>query len=508
MARLFALTLALSAFFSLTCGTANAQFDALARRVPNDANAIVFIDVAKLMATPLAEKEGWATNAQEAFESGLLMIPPHVDRFVAAARIDLDSMEVPSHRYIFETNVDPDIAKLATSLNGTVDNFEGHPAAVLPGDYFAVKFSPQITVIGHPATRQDVAYYVRRVDNGSLKMSEYLEEAKSFAQANAPIIMALDLTHAVPRDLIRARLECLESIKGKNLDLDALADAVASVRGLTLGVSVTDAMVGSLKVDFEQDVSMLGDAAKPLLLEALGNRGMMIDELNDWKVESNGKTIRLIGTLEESGLRRIMSLIPVPPPIQHARQTAAQVPDEQAQKNLVVAASQNYFKSVDSLIQDLRRSRRGSSTRGQTAVFFDRYADRIDRLPSVNVDPYLVDFGQYVSGSLRNASGKVRTGLVSGTIAAQNVPTAYDFSTWWTPIGVVGPSYWGGGGGVYGWGGWEATPNVQATQNAQTRARFQAQVSGSMGANEIMAQIDKALGDTRRQMTQKFGVQF
>jgi hypothetical protein len=506
--RLLSLTLATAAALCAFGSTAHAQFSALARRVPNDANAIVFLDVARLMSTPLAEKEGWKANAQEAFESGLLMVPPNVDRFIASARIDFHTMEVPSNLFIFETTVDPDIAKLATSLSGTVDNFGGRPAATLPGDYFAVKFSPTISVIGHPAERQNVASYVRRVDNNSLRMSEYLQEAQTFAQTNAPLIMALDLTDAIPREVIRAKLETTESLKGKDLDLDALADAVASVRGLTLGVSVTDAMLGSLKVDFAEDVSMLGDAAKPLLLEVLANRGLMIDEIEGWKLESNGKSIRLIGTLEESGLRRIMSLIPVPPPLHHARETAAQVPDEQAQKNLVAAASQNYFKSIDSLIQDLRRSKRSSSTRGQTAVFYDRFADRIDRLPSLNVDPYLLDFGQYVSGSLRSASGTVRTGLVSGTIAAQNVPTAYDYSSWWNPIGVVGPSYWGGGGGVYGWGGWSATPNVQRTQNAQTVARFQAQVQGSMGANEIMAQINDALGQTRREMTQKHGVQF
>jgi hypothetical protein len=509
MIRLFYLTFALWTLTAAAGGTASAQFNSLARRVPNDTNAIVFIDVDKLMASPLAQKAGWKEDVQKAFESGLVMLPPNAKRFIAAARIDFHSMEVPSHLYIFETTIDPDVAKLAAALNGTVDNFGGHSAAVLPGDYFAVKFSSQISVIGHPARRQDVAYYVRRADNGSLRMSEYLEEAKSFAEANAPIIMALDLTDAVPRDVIRAQLESVDSLEGKNLDLDALAGALASIRGLTLGVTVNDDMTGSLKVDFGADVSMLGDAAKPFLLKVLADRGMMIDELNDWKVESDGTTIRLIGTLEESGMRRIMSLIPVPPPLQQARVDAANVPQDQAQERLNAAASQNYFKSVDSLIQDLKRSKSGSSTMGQSAAYFDRYADRIDRLPSQNVDPYLLDFGAFVSGSLRNGAQAVRGALVRGTIAEQNVPQQYDYYSWYNPIGVVaGNGYWGGGGGLYGWGGWEAIPNIQTTGQMQIKARVQEQVKGSMSANEIMAEIDKAAGDTRREMTKKFGTQF
>lgn len=509
MVRLFPFTFALWTLTAVIGGTANAQFNSLSRRVPNDANAIVFIDVEKLMASPLAESAGWKGDVQKAFESGLVMLPPNAERFIAAARIDFHTMNVPSHQYIFEMSAPPDVPKIAAALGGTVDNFDGHEAAVLPGNYFLVKFTPQLSVLGYPAVRQDVAYYVRRVDNGSLKMSEYLSEAEKFAETNAPIIMALDLGGALPPAAVRARLETMESLKGKNIDLDAAAAAVASIRGLTLGVNVGEEMTGSVKVDFASDVSVLGDAAKPLLLEALGRRGMMIDELNDWKVETNGKTVRLIGKLEASGLRRLMSLIPVPPPLQQARQAAEQVPQEQAQAKLAATASQNYFKSVSSLIDDLKDSKRGRSTMGQTAVFFDRYADRIDRLPTLNVDSYLLDYGAFVSGSLRNGSGAVRGAQVSGNLAAMNVDQQYDYSSWFNPIGVVAGNGWnGGGGGVYGWGGWEATPNVVRTSNMQIAARTQEQVKGNMSANQIMAEIDKATGDVRRQMTTKFGVQF
>jgi hypothetical protein len=509
MVRLFSLTFASLALTAAMGGTANAQFNSLSRRVPNDTNAIVFIDVEKLMASPLAEASGWKGDVQKAFESGLVMLPPNAERFIAAARIDFHSMEVPSHQYIFEMSAPPDVPKIAAALGGTVDNFDGHEAAVLPGDYFLVKFTPQLSVLGYPARRQEVAYYVRRVDNGSLKMSEYLAEAEKFVETNASIIMALDLGDALPRQLVRARLEAMESLKGKNLDLDAVANLVAGIRGLTLGVNVEKEMTGSVKVDFASDVSVLGDAAKPLLLEALARRGLMIDELNDWEVESNGNTVRLIGKLEASGLRRLMSLIPVPPPLQQARVAAEQVPQEQAQEKLAAAASQNYFKSVDSLIEDLKKSKSGRSTIGQSAAYFDRYADRIDRLPSVNVDPYLLDFGAYVSGSLRNGSQAVRGALVRSTIAEQNVPQQYNYYSWYNPIGVVaGNGYWGGGGGLYGWGGWEAIPDMRTTGQMQVKARVQQQVQGNMSANQIMAEIEKATGDTRREMTKKFGVQF
>ena len=54
---------------------------------------------------------------------------------------------------------------------------------------------------------------------------------------------------------------------------------------------------------------------------------------------------------------------------------------------------------------------------GQISVYFRNYARRIDRLPILNVDPELVDFGRWVSTSLREgqiavteAAGRSRIG--------------------------------------------------------------------------------------------------
>lgn len=80
-----------------------------------------------------------------------------------------------------------------------------------------------------------------------------------------------------------------------SFDLDQLAAALASIRGLTLGMTVTDQVYGKVKVDFDQDVPLTPELAKPLLLEALANHGAMIEEFTQWECAVSGKEITLGG---------------------------------------------------------------------------------------------------------------------------------------------------------------------------------------------------------------------
>ncbi len=97
------------------------------------------------------------------------------------------------------------------------------------------------------------------------------------------------------------------------LDLDKASQALASIRGVTFGGTVTDRRNGALRADFNEDISVIHDVAKPLLLEALCNHGMLINEFRDWNVQVSEKEVRLNGVLEDSGTRRLLSFLDAPP---------------------------------------------------------------------------------------------------------------------------------------------------------------------------------------------------
>jgi hypothetical protein len=71
---------------------ARAQFEPLAAKVPTSANAIVLLDGQRLLASPLAVREGWKEKYEQAFASGLVAIAPDTQRLVLASQIDYEFM--------------------------------------------------------------------------------------------------------------------------------------------------------------------------------------------------------------------------------------------------------------------------------------------------------------------------------------------------------------------------------------------------------------------------------
>ncbi|MCH7729083.1 MAG: hypothetical protein IH991_21765, partial [Planctomycetes bacterium] len=493
--------LILGLYTTLGANVAHAQFHDLTKRIPDGANTIILIDVDKLLNSPIGKKEGWRDQHLKAFEAGVAAVPPSATKFVKAAKLDFSTMDAEWEVSLLDLKYDPSIPKVALRYQGTIDNISGREVAVLPGDMYVVKFGPRFAAVGAPAKRQDVARWINRIYSNSLRgLSPYLAEAQKFAEASSPITMAIDLTHTFSPALVKERLQNSDALKGKDIDLDKLSEALSSIRGVSLGIAVRENRVGAIKVDFAKDVSILGDLAKPILLEALGNNGAMIEEFKDWDVRVTGKRIQITGTLYQSGMRRILSLLDPPPSL---RQAASQTSpnDPQAKQKLVVFASQTYYKSIVSLLGDLRADKAGRKTMGQISVWFGKYARRIDRLSMVNVDPDVLDYGKFVSESLRTGQAEVTGAAARSRVRQQQVPEQYDVQTYSVPIGVN----WRGS---YGWNGWTATPNRTRTGQLKAKVRSQERIRGSMSANLILQHIDNATSDIRRYMTQKYNVDF
>ncbi|MBA2114225.1 hypothetical protein [Bremerella alba] len=482
-----------------------AQFRELTKRIPDGANAILFVDVNKLQNSPLGKAHNWREKQEDAFEAGVESIPPQANTFVAAAKFDIRTKHPEWQVGLMELKYDPSLPKIAVRYQGTTDYISERPVAILPGDIYLVKFMENVVGYGMPAKRQDVAKWITRYyDNSLLGLSDYLAEAQTFADAGSPIIVALDLTHALSPQLVRTRLDSMETLKGKQVDLDQVAKVLASLRGISLGVTVQDSMVGAVKVDFAEDVTILKDFAKPLLLEILGNQGMMIDEIESWEETVSGNRIQLTGPLYASGLRRILSLVDTPPSLQEAKQKTAQKgegSEANEKKDLTIASSQIYYKSVVTMLDELRVKKKGRQTMGQISVWFDKYARKIDRLPIANVDPDLLDYGSYVSQSLRTGQSQVTDAAARSRIRQNDVPEQYDVTSYSTPIGAN----WSG---QYSWNGWVSTPDWQRTGSKMSNVRMEEQIRGAKSANDVMRDIENATASIRRHMTEKYGVEF
>jgi len=490
----------------------HAQFEELTLRLPNQSNMLILFDVEKIMASPIAQKEGWRENHENLASSGLLLIPPASTRFAMAASVDFEIGHSVWEAAVMDLQYEPSMPRVAAKYGGTVDEIAKLKAAMLPSDTCVVQFGKRIAGVMVPGNRQRVAQWVEQVYSANRvnPLSAYLREAENFAERNAQVIMALDLNHVYSRGAMRHAVGESAALKGKDVDLDALADVLASVKGITLGVSVKNNVTGAVKVDFEKDVSIMKDFAKELLLEALANHGAMINEFRDWKTTVTANRVMISGPLYQSGRQRIMSLVETPPGLQAKASASSEEGTEEQKKKLTALATQQYFNQLTQLVRDLLSQREGGQTSGQIGIWYQKYARRIDNLPILNVDKDLVDFGSHVSSQLRQSETAMKGIGARSAVRQSNLGN----------VSSVDYAYAGGGGYRYGrWGGWSGSGFAYGYRNdaqtalslkGQERARIETQerIRGNTSANLIMQGVEAEFGEMRRHLTEKYDVEF
>ena len=101
-----------------------------------------------------------------------------------------------------------------------------------------------------------------------------------------------------------------------------------------------------------------------------------------------------------------------------AKTAPAQSPSDPEQ--VVLETTQQYYKSVDHLLADLKSRKGEERTIGQIGVWFQSYANRVDRLPILNVDEEMLQYGQYVAQQLRNASMAIKGFGINKRVAEVN----------------------------------------------------------------------------------------
>jgi hypothetical protein len=507
MRRNFSNCCLLLAGLLLMARPANAQFDELARYVPSSANALVVVNVEKLMATPAAKTGRWAERRDTAFASGISFLPPDSKRAVLAKQFDLQ-MGVPLwEAAVLQIDHEPSMEKVVELTGGSLDKVANLPAVGLPEDAFVVKLGVRTAAFMAPANRQSVVRWMQEVlRQSSPQLSPYLTEAYAYAnEIGTPVILSLDLEDALPLNAIKARLaepEPKEFLAANKLDSGQVAQMLSGLRGLTLGITFTDKPFGKVKVDFRDNVPLSPQGAKAALVFALGIHGAMIDEFETWTPKVAGKQYTLEGNLGDSGIRRISSLFDRPPSLREKSYT----PQEQAKskEQLTVEASQAYFKKVVGLLDDLKETRDSSSNRTlpQIATWMNKYASKIDQLSVLHVDPELADYGAQVAEMLRGAYAALQSGAAQSRIRQANTEVQSNYYTYGATYGYT---YRYGADGAWGT---VAAPDIAGYKHEMARIRTEERTASGNQARDIVQGIKSLTAETRRKMTQKYEVDF
>lgn len=494
-------------------GRARAQFEHMIGRVPKEANALVLVNGDKIFSSPIAVKNNWQVNRKHMYESGVAFLPPAAKSGLLAAHIDFGFMVPLWELSLYELGRDVSVDEVVKHTRGTLDNVAGKQIIATHTDSFIVPVSSRIFGTIIPANRQLVARWLRDYQNAQTpNLSNYLTEAYGFAKNDGtPVILALDLEDIVTLDGAKSALRKADDLALSPEEVDSIAKVLASLKGIMFGITLRDAVFGKIKVDFYEDAAPLGKHGKQILLHVLSKQGAMIDELATWDAKVSGKQLTLEGFLTPSGARRLASLFHRPMTVsddqlaESSAPNAPRVPEE----SLVREASKKYFTNVTSLLHDLKVDSREFSTYGQTALWMDKYANKIDEQPVLNVDDELIKYGSFASESLRYGASTLRSSLNQASTAAKDVPTQYNTYTYGQTYGY---SYRYGllGGGMMPWGsyGYVNVPDIYATNAIKAKVRGTTERQGAISTREVMQNLQKATGEVRQKMTKKYMEEF
>jgi hypothetical protein len=481
------------------------QFGQLVARIPRSANAVVILNMEKILASPMGVREGWKENLTKAFEAGIMRVPPEATRFVLAEQLDFQFMEPLWEAAVMNVAETITMEQIAEELGGKVDSVSDFPAVALPRDAYLVQFAPNTFGAMAPANRQEVYRWTQELKSDQ-PSSPYLQGAAVYSDdAGTDIIVAIDLEGVVGVKDVAAYLNAIDLPDEAKKDLSSLAQLLSGVRGLRLGVRIGSEPFGKLAVDFRDNVSISPELAKALFLGILAEGGMGIRDLEGWKPAVSGKEVSLQGNLSRDGLRRVLSVVESPAPHDLGAQQAGKIVSASDAEGIKATKTLEHFNSVTTLLNDIKKDMSGNlANLASMALWFDKYARRIEALPILNVDEDLLEYSTYVARQLRNASGAVRgMGIRSGVRQHQITSAPGAGYTYYGSYRYGRYGGYGGGVAVY-----NPYNEARAVGQERRKVRYQERGAMAMDVHVIRDEVIQATNDIRREMTQRYQIEF
>jgi hypothetical protein len=145
----------------MATGSATANYYELLRRVPDSANAIILIDVERMLMSPIAMKEKWRDKANTS-DRETLHFPINSVRYMLASKLNaVANFEDLWDVALIESIDTVSLPYLSKMEGGYLDSVEGQQVAYSPRNAFFVSLTPKIVGASFPANRQDLGRWLR-----------------------------------------------------------------------------------------------------------------------------------------------------------------------------------------------------------------------------------------------------------------------------------------------------------------------------------------------------------
>jgi hypothetical protein len=472
------------------CTRVDANFKSLSQRLPATSNAIIAINVEKVLQTPYAQKE-WLPTAADAWARQPVMIPSGAKRLLMAAEVRMDNMEPVWEMSLVQMDKVPDLKLMAAKEGGHIDRVWDKDAVASPINAYFVPLDATTLASITPANRAAIAKWVRTPTTrpeGNMS-SDYLQRVAAGLGDKTDIVMAMDLEGAFGVPRIRRWLDENDIKEIPEQQRDEAARTLGTMKGIMLAMTVAQDVTGRATVEFDRDAAALGPSAKAIMLGVLNAAGMRIDDIEQWNFAAAGKQVTMEGKLSTPALRRLLGIVQSPIPAATATAGAADksaggdVPTDPAQ------ASQRYFKVICANLDNLKVA----TSPTESAQWARATSKRIDQLPILNVDPELVKWGSMVSLKLKQVGAGMATAQT-----AMNSRVA----------GIADPAYatYTDNEGVS-----QSTINQSEVENAKRQRRqvaLEQRAQAQEQAVQILTEIAETRPAVRAAMVEKYKVEF
>jgi hypothetical protein len=450
------------------------------------------IDCQALMKSERGIKEDWVRKHHAEFLNGALPINPRLERAIFATQLGASNPADAAVVGVVPIPKGGSLESLAKKEKGEIETIAGQDVLSSPRGAFFMEVAPGIGGVMAPANRQVLSKWLKFTKKSkSPVLSDYLKEAATWPR-NGQILLAVDA-----EDLFhpRALKNWLGTVKGLSKDdVEVAHKMLAGLRGVKFMARVTDSIKGELYIDLAEkpDARQLA-LLKPVVMAGLRELGTSVEDFTNGKSNVEGRSVIIEADLNDNALRRIMSIIQAPVP---SAGLAEEPTDPESEANPAMVATRRYFRSVQSLIVELKDLNNQASHSGMVIQWYDTYARKIDQLPLLDVDQEMLQYGRATSEKLR---------ALAASLNGQNITSGVLDSYKRTNYYASGASYYGGyyGYGYQGGSFWKDT-NAADVQTAKSEAVAKSRTERF----KIWQSIDDDTAEIRRVMTEKYKVEF
>jgi hypothetical protein len=396
----------------------------------------------------------------------------------------------------------PSAETVAKATGGYVENVVNRDVVWTPNRMYLVPLPDRVLSIVRPADRKFLSQWLRRDRNPN--NGDYLTNAAGVSLDGLSLMIAVDVEDIIAPQTIADTLGTYNSLKGR--DIGAIAKELATLRGIALEVSRDTLTRTTITLTFQDSPRNLQPIAKDFFNELLQRRGSAIKDFSSWTMtaDDQGKRLQFRGSVGSEFLDDILGIFTV------QRQTASiehyesqpQVPAQETSQSVVAENTRNYFRKIVNIVHRVRDY--SASNTGDRAQWNGNMANRIDEIPTLNVDADMVQFGAETAKALRNNMVSMQlTNIAVGAQAVANDAGTSGFSTA-TGFGTIAGSFNGAVNGFYG-GGFGGNFH---DPNSPMKYYSMGQSQGNTSYRQLVGQLEQAIADMRRRMTEKYSIQF